>query len=180
MKLTLFTTILFVVSAWAAAVPAPELVARSIYTVYPSNQCLLKEAYPNTAFGLSFQGQIQDTTQDITTLVGFQMPSTDYSGHTCQLIFQYPFALTGSKQFSLFSFVPSSGNSFNSAIATFNQRTGYRNNDEGAYTVTTSTTYITEFQCPGPSTYLNYELVPTNGVVDIEWYQYNGLLIQVV
>jgi hypothetical protein len=120
MKLTLFT-ILFVVSAWAAAVPAPELVSRGTYTVYPYNQCLLQEANPNTPSGLSFQGQIQEvstqriieqrwlylhpalqTTEITTTLVGFQMPSwTDYSAHTCQLIFQYPYAVTGSNQFTV-------------------------------------------------------------------------------
>ncbi|KAA8913126.1 hypothetical protein FN846DRAFT_903060 [Sphaerosporella brunnea] len=135
------------------------------------DQCQLHEAAPNTAFGSSVSGVSSQYSSGhiITTLVAFVMPTgKDLSTRTCSVEFVNGFA-TGSKSFALFEFVPNQGKTFKSALATWNSRTGYRNNQLATYKVGSSVGPVYKFPCPGPGKAVNFEVVPTNGDVYIAW-----------
>lgn len=177
MKASIASTILFVVSALTAALPNPVGLSRRYTTridVY--KMTTLHENDPKTPYGPTNHGIVQKdaiTGKDITTLVSFKMPYFPVlTGKPCQVFFSSPDIANGSKSFKLFDFVPNNGPTFNEYWATWDLRTGYRNTDllpNGAFVVGKSSNPVYKFTCPAPGTIINYELVPSNGVVDIEW-----------
>jgi hypothetical protein len=67
--------------------------------------------------------------------------------------------------------VPNEGDTFNADTATFNQRTGYRDQQLKIF-VAGSGNPVYSFKCPPAGTIVNYEAVPSNGETDVEWFDF--------
>jgi hypothetical protein len=157
---------------WLEVVTASAAAKRASSVRIPfADQCQLHEAQPNTAFGSIQFGEASQKGSGniISTLVAFIMPAgQDLTARTCSVSFSNPSSATESKTFALFEFVPNKGNIFESAVASWNSRTGYRNRQLATYKVGTAGP-VYNFPCPAPGKGVNFEVVPTNGDVSIKW-----------
>jgi hypothetical protein len=76
--------------------------------------------------------------------------------------------------FQVFTFVPSNGVTFDVNKATWNQKTGYRDQQVATYIYGAGTDIIYSFTCPTGGKLINYELTASNGEANIQWYSPSG------
>ncbi|KAA8893820.1 hypothetical protein FN846DRAFT_895646 [Sphaerosporella brunnea] len=185
MQFSINSVLLLAAAAFSAALPTSSIDSviekrqnRNI-RITPSALVRMYEHSPNLNFAQDGWGETSSTqagdgrATSVNTLVSFKLEPED-GGRTCNLRFNDPNFATGSKTFSIFNFVPSNGVTFDASKATWNQRTGHRDQQAATYTHGAGTDIIYSFTCPSGGKYLNYELAASRGEVNIQWYSPHG------
>ncbi|KAI5782642.1 hypothetical protein EDC01DRAFT_664378 [Geopyxis carbonaria] len=168
---------LLLLSTLAAALPALEKRQSRSLRSAPVEVLKLYEHSPNVVIGQDGWGEtsrVGSGLSGVNTLIAFQTYPEDF-GKTCNLRFAAPSVQSGSKSFTLWSFVPSNGNIFDPHRATWNQKTGYRDRQLATHTyVLNGPDIVYSLPCPAGGKFLNYELTSANGESNMQWYTPNG------
>jgi hypothetical protein len=69
--------------------------------------------------------------------------------------------------------VPNEGDTFNPDTATYNSKTGFRDQQLAIFVVGNGNP-VYSFECPPAGTIVNYEAAPSNGDDDVEWFSPGG------
>ncbi|KAF8242663.1 hypothetical protein K440DRAFT_616224 [Wilcoxina mikolae CBS 423.85] len=164
---------------WLEVVKAPK---PPVVRIDMKDQVNLREGWGGT--GSIQYGEINTSEpgKTVTTLVGFIMPSEDYTKRTCNLRFGKVTSASGTKTFKVFDFVPNNGLPiFQSWLISWSKKGGVRKAERATYKVG-GNGLVLSFPCPKRGTGINSEFAPTKEPVNIKWDTTNkgGFWIEVV
>jgi hypothetical protein len=167
-----FLTSILLLTTAALSSAAPTTEKRDSFAIAPSSLVRTYEASPNFAAGPSAWGEtsrIGAGNTGVNTLISFQLDAS-HGGRPCNLRFRDAEWHEGSNTFSVFSFVPTNGYSFDVNTASWNHKTGYRDQQLATYKYGGSTgDLVYSFTCPSDGKLLNYELTSANGESKLQW-----------
>ncbi|KAF8252936.1 hypothetical protein K440DRAFT_627078 [Wilcoxina mikolae CBS 423.85] len=179
MKFSITTIFLLVSTALSAVIPSSSspIEKRQSTRYPPTTLARLYEWNPNMVAPADGWGETSRSgwgNTGVTTLVHFAIDRR-WAGRTCNLRFSSPDFAVGSKQFTVLDFTPANGKeTFDPRRATWNQKTGWRGNELAVYKVGGGSNLVYSRPCPSEGRPLNFELVPSNGDVNIQWLPSRG------
>jgi hypothetical protein len=167
-----FITSVFLLASAALSTALPTTNdKRASFGIAPTSVVKTYEHSPDVAFGPSTWGETSRVgagNTGVNTLISFQLDAS-HGGRPCNLRFRDPEVQAGSNTFSVFSFVPSNGYTFSASTASWNQKTGYRDQQLATFKYGAGSDLVYSFTCPQGGELLNYELTSANGESNLQW-----------